>query len=120
MFSGILTKILLGLLATAIASGGFIYVKYNYFEKPAYEKQIKDLQEAKLKLEIKSESQERTISQLEKQKQVTVRVTNEKVENQQALSGDITTLKRLYDKYQLHQNSGGTTNTNRKGSTPNK
>jgi hypothetical protein len=120
MFSGILTKILLGLLVGSLAFGGFIYVKYNYWDKPAYEKQIKELQEARLKLEITKESQERTISQLEKQKQVVVRVTSEKVENKQALSVSVDDLFRMYERYQLHEKGVGGANTNRRGTTTNK
>lgn len=49
MFGGILSKILLGVIAVLVLSNGYTYVKYNWFSKPAYEKEIRELQEAGIK-----------------------------------------------------------------------
>jgi hypothetical protein len=69
MFTGVLTKILLGLLAGSLLWGGATYLKYNWWDKPAYEKKITDLQNANSELQVTKEKQQTEIDQL-KAKQV--------------------------------------------------
>jgi hypothetical protein len=70
MFSGILTKILLGLLAGSLLFGGITYAKYNWWDKPAYEKQIQDLQEAASKSKVREENKDAEISFMKDQQAI--------------------------------------------------
>ncbi len=74
MFSGVLTKILLGALGLSLAWGGFNYVKWTYWDKPGFEQEIKDLKEAKLEWEVKARAQETVVKILDKQNNIIVRL----------------------------------------------
>ncbi|MGA8139657.1 MAG: hypothetical protein WB948_03155 [Desulfobaccales bacterium] len=50
MFGGIFTKLLLGLFLAALAGNGFQYLKHNWWDKPRYEKQIRELQDVAITL----------------------------------------------------------------------
>jgi hypothetical protein len=49
MFTGVFTKILVGIIGALAISNAVTYVKYQWWDKPAYEKEIRDLQEAGIK-----------------------------------------------------------------------
>ena len=87
MFAGIFTKILLGLLAGSILWGGGLHLKYNWWDKPAYEKQISDLQNANTELKVTTEKQQTEIDQL-KAKQVIKRRVNDAQEKVDSTLGD--------------------------------
>jgi hypothetical protein len=65
MFTGIFTKILVGVLLASLLAGGGLYIKYNWFDKPAYEKEIRELQEAGIKAQAKIYKQAAEIKDLE-------------------------------------------------------
>jgi len=70
MFTGIFTKILVGALGLSLLAGGGIYVKYNWFDKPAYEKEIKELQEAGIKAQAEKYKLAQEIEFLKKQQSI--------------------------------------------------
>ena len=100
MFTGILTKVLLGALIGSLAWGGFTYAKYNWWDKPRYEAKIKVLEDANIQLEIQTKAQEATIKYLEKAQTIQRRVSREKQEIKPVVeSGSVDDLDRLYGRY---------------------
>lgn len=70
MFTGIFTKILVGALGLSLLAGGGMYVKYNWFDKPAYEKEIRELQEAGIKAQAQKYRLENEVSFLKEQQAI--------------------------------------------------
>ena len=94
-----LTKILAGCLVLSLLSlavGGVLH-KWTVNK---LEKQVTELQEANIKLEVETKAQKATITFLEKQKAVKVRVIREKSEIKKTVeSGSTDNLRDLYNRY---------------------
>ncbi len=76
MFAGILTKILLGVIAALVLVSGYTYVKYNWFEKPAMVKEIANLKNERTELMVEKEKQQTEIDRLKTKVIVKRRVTS--------------------------------------------
>lgn len=65
MFTGVFTKILVGIIGALLISNAVTYVKYNWWDKPQYEKEIRELQEAGIKAQAKIYKQASEIKDLD-------------------------------------------------------
>ncbi len=77
MFTGLFTKILVGVIGALLLTNAITYVKYNWFDKPAFERQITDLQNKNVELTIEKEKARVEADQAKKALAVKERVTRE-------------------------------------------
>ena len=77
MFTGVFTKILVGIIGALFLSTAGLYVKYNWWDKPRLERQIADLQNANTELTVTAEKQQTEIDQLKAKATIKRRVTDD-------------------------------------------
>ena len=97
MFTGIFTKILIGLIGALIISNAATYLKYNWWDRPRYEKEIRELQEAGIKAQAKIYKQAAEIKDLEAAKKIRGVQTRENQEIDQVVSsGDDARMRDVF------------------------
>src|SRR4030042_4772082 len=97
MFGGILTKLLLGLLAASLLSSGVLYVKGKW-QAARDEKEIRELQSKAIEYQATIYKQEAEISDLAAAKKIRERQTYVNQEIDLAVrSGDDAAMRRLFD-----------------------
>jgi hypothetical protein len=97
MFNGVFTKILVGIIGALLISNAVTYVKYNWWDKPRYEKEIRELQEAGIKAQAKIYKQAAEIKDLEATKKLREVRTRENQEIDQVVNaGDDARMRDLF------------------------
>ena len=76
MFTGVFTKILVGIIGALFLSTAGLYVKYNWWDKPRLERTIADLQNANTELTVTAEKQQTEIDQLKTKTTIKRRVSD--------------------------------------------
>jgi hypothetical protein len=117
MLTGVFTKILLGIIGALVISNGVTYVKYHWWEKPAYEKEIRELQEAGIKAQAQIYKQAAQIKDLAATRRIKARVSHESKEVDQVVTrGDDVAMRRLFIQYgMLRKASAAAAQPERKG-----
>jgi hypothetical protein len=117
MFTGVFTKILVGIIGALVISNAVTYVKYHWWEKPAYEKEIRELQEAGIKAQAKIYKQAAQIKDLAAARRIKARVSHESKEVDQVVTkGNDAAMRRLFIKYgMLREASAATAQPEGKG-----
>lgn len=105
MFTGIFTKILVGMIGALLISNAVTYVKYNWWDKPRMERQISDLQNANTELKVSTEAKQTEIDQLKTKQNIKRRVSD----GQAKVDTDLGDSAAVVDFFRLR----------RKGSVPN-
>lgn len=100
MFTGVFTKILVGIIGALVISNAVTYVKYHWWDKPAYEKEIRELQDAGIKAQAKIYKQAARIKDLAAARRIRARVNHEAQKVDQVVtSRDDATMRRLFIQY---------------------
>jgi hypothetical protein len=100
MFTGVFTKILVGIIGALVISNAATYVKYHWWEKPAYEKEIRELQEAGIRAQAQIYKQAAQIKDLAAARRIKARVSHASEEVDQVVTrGDDAAMRRLFVQY---------------------
>jgi hypothetical protein len=100
MFTGVFTKILVGIIGALAIANAVTYAKYHWWDEPAYEKEIRELQEAGIKAQAEIYKQASQIKDLAAARRIKARVSHENKEVDQVVTnGDDAAMRRLFVQY---------------------
>jgi hypothetical protein len=116
MFGGIFTKLLLGLFLAALAGNGFQYLKHNWWDKPRYEKQIRELQDVAITLRAENFRQSAELKDRETTLKIHARHSHEDMRlDEMVQDQDDTAMRGYFIEHGMLRDPKGTPSTERAG-----